>query len=534
MSRVRDILAGAEAGPTSDAEALAAAGLEEPSKRERGRPKGKGAPAGKPRRPRAADFDAATWIAEHCTFLCDRRSNVYLCTRFGDHPRHVPVLSDLARYAVRSAGHVVTGQLLGPAAVETILRQAEGAAQIAGPFGEPFIRLGWDRGDICIDRGTDGFDMIRVSSAGCRVEPIGRLPFVRPPGFGALPEPVEGGNVHDFRRFLNCETEHDFTLTLAWLITSLRPSGPYPLLLLGGEQGSAKSTVARTLRALVDPNDIAIRAQPKDVDDVIVGAFNSHVLAYDNASRFDPWLSDLFCIVSTGGGIISRKLYSDTQEAGFNGMRPVVVSAITNVLTQPDLAQRAYSVRLKRIEEGRRQTERAYWREWGEAAPLLFGVLLDGLSAALRRYDEVEAEGHRLPRMADAALWSIAAEPGLGLEPGAVLRALEDNANRTAAEAFESDPVALALHALLPDEGARWSGTMSGLLDALNLLTQESVRKSAGWPKTPQGLTAKLARVQPVLRSHGLVFSKSRGDVRHLVMERLRTAPPEAAATASA
>ena len=278
----------------------------------------------------------------------------------------------------------------------------------------------------------------------------------------------------------------------------------------------------------MDPNDITLRAQPKEADDVIVAAFNNHVLGYDNVSKFDSSMSDLFCIIATGGGIVSRKLYTDAQEAGFNGMRPVLMTAITNVLTQPDLAQRAYNVRLKRVTEEERQTERAYWRQWADAAPLLFGVLLDGISAALRRFDEVEAEGHRLPRMADAALWSIAAEPGLGLEPGAVLRALADNAHRTAAEGFENEPVALALHALLPNEGDRWSGTMSGLLDALNLLTQDSVRKTGGWPRTPQGLTAKLARIAPVLRSHNIVSSKSRGDVRHLLLERLRTEPPEA------
>jgi hypothetical protein len=41
---------------------------------------------------------------------------------------------------------------------------------------------------------------------------------------------------------------------VAWLLASLRPSGPYPLLAISGEQGSAKTVLSKMLKALVDPN----------------------------------------------------------------------------------------------------------------------------------------------------------------------------------------------------------------------------------------------------------------------------------------
>ncbi len=55
------------------------------------------------------------------------------------------------------------------------------------------------------------------------------------------------------RSFLNLPAANDFVLTVAWLLAALRPSGPYPLLAVAGEQGSAKTTLTKILRALVDP-----------------------------------------------------------------------------------------------------------------------------------------------------------------------------------------------------------------------------------------------------------------------------------------
>ena len=52
------------------------------------------------------------------------------------------------------------------------------------------------------------------------------------------------------RRFVNVASEDDFRMLVAWLIGCFRPKGPYPILILTGEQGSAKSTTARVLRSL--------------------------------------------------------------------------------------------------------------------------------------------------------------------------------------------------------------------------------------------------------------------------------------------
>jgi hypothetical protein len=99
-----------------------------------------------------------------------------------------------------------------------------------------------------------------------------------------LPEPEAGEPIEHLRGFVNVESDDDFLLLVAWLVAALRPRGPYPIAIVGGEQGSAKSTCARVLCALVDPNVAPVRSAPKDERDLAVAAHNNRVLSFDNLS----------------------------------------------------------------------------------------------------------------------------------------------------------------------------------------------------------------------------------------------------------
>ena len=71
--------------------------------------------------------------------------------------------------------------------------------------------------------------------------------FRRAPGVLPLPVPLSGGTIDDLRTFLNVRSDDDFELALAWLLAAMRDRGPYPVLALMGEQGSAKTSFATIL-----------------------------------------------------------------------------------------------------------------------------------------------------------------------------------------------------------------------------------------------------------------------------------------------
>ena len=126
--------------------------------------------------------------------------------------------------------------------------------------------------------------------------------------------------------FLNVKSESDFVLVVAWALACLRNRGPYPVIALSGEQGSAKSTFSRILRALIDPNTAPLRALPREDRDLFIAASNGHVLAFDNMSGLPAWISDTLCRLATGGGFAVRQLYTDQDEVLFDAARPIILN----------------------------------------------------------------------------------------------------------------------------------------------------------------------------------------------------------------
>src|SRR5262249_24755294 len=157
---------------------------------------------------------------------------------------------------------------------------------------------------------------IRVSRAGWSVVKTPPVRFRRARGMLSLPYPVLGSDVSELRDFLNVEDDA-FGLALAWLVAACLPAGPYPVLVLLGRQGSAKSSMARILRRLIDPNKCLLRSQPKDERDLAIAANNGWMIALDNLSDLPAWLSDALCRLATGGGFSTRQLYTDEDEKLF-------------------------------------------------------------------------------------------------------------------------------------------------------------------------------------------------------------------------
>lgn len=188
--------------------------------------------------------------------------------------------------------------------------------------------------------------------------------FRRPAGQGALPVPIHGGKLDELRPFLNLADEEEFCLICAWLVAAFRPGSPYPILYFVGEQGSAKSTATRVLRRLIDPNKAELRTAPRDERDLQIAANNSHIIALDNISRLDPWLSDAMCRLATGGGFATRELYTDLDEVLFDAKRPQLMNGIEEVAARGDFLERAIIITLLAIQDVARRDEKTFWAEF--------------------------------------------------------------------------------------------------------------------------------------------------------------------------
>ena len=253
--------------------------------------------------------------------------------------------------------------------------------------------------------------------------------------------PVGGGSVALLCKYINVGSDENWMLCLAWLVAALRPTGPYPILVLQGEQGSAKSTMGKILRRIADPAVAPVRTPPRSDRDLVIAASNSWIVAYDNLSGIQHWLSDALCRLATGGGFSTRELYTDSDEVIFNAMRPVILNGIDHLTERADLAERALILHLPRISPSERKDEQKLYADFERDLPQITGALYSALSLALSRIKDVQIDTK--PRMADFALWAAAAAPGLfGFTPEMFLLAYRGNRAEAVQETLEGDSVA--------------------------------------------------------------------------------------------
>jgi hypothetical protein len=391
------------------------------------------------------------------------------------HRETWPVRSARFRAWLRHQYFEATRDALSAAALNTALNLLEARAQFEGPEPMVDVRVAEHEGHIYLDLADTAWQAAEISPDGWRVVAEPPVRFRRPPGMLPLPMPQRGGSLEQLTSLLNLPDRGDFVLVTTWLLASLRGVGPYPLLLIAGEQGSAKTVLSKMLRALIDPNAAPVRTLPRGERDLFIAANNGHVLTFDNLSGLPPWLSDTLCRLASGGGFAVRQLYTDQDEVLFDAARPVILNSIEDIITRPDLADRALFLTLPSISDAQRRPEKELWREFEFARPCLLGALLDAASHGLRTLPRVRID--RLPRMADFALWATACET--------FARAYAANRRAAIEDAIEADPVAAYVRELMAERGS-WTGSAADLLRVGATRNKAAIsRDSAGWPKNP-------------------------------------------------
>jgi hypothetical protein len=412
------------------------------------------------------------------------------------HRETWPVRSTRFRTWLRRRCYTATGEAPSGAAIAAALDHIEAQAQFDGPELAVHLRVAEQDDHIYLDLADASWRAVEVGSP---------VRFIRTPGMLPLPVPQPGGSVEALASVLNLPGRDEFVLVVAWLLAALRSGGPYPLLAVAGEQGSAKTFLTRVLRALVDPNVAPVRAAPREERELFVSARNSHMLAFDNLSDMRPWISDALCRLASGGSFAARRLYTDEDEVLLSAARPVVLNGIEEVITRPDLADRAIFLTLGPITEQRRRPEKELWQEFEDNRPCILGALLDIVAHGLRTFSSVGSK--HWPRMADFAHWGTACESAFAL-PGTFLRVYSENRRAARDGVLDADPVATRVRELMA-RSPTWSGSASDLLRASNS-PAGLPPNHGGWPNNPRALAGRLRRAQTLLRTMGIEIDFSR------------------------
>ncbi len=394
-----------------------------------------------------------------------------------------------------------------------------GQAKFEGPEKSVFRRVARFEDAIWIDMCDEDWRAVKVTAGGWEVLDNPSVIFVRSPTMRSLPNPSEKGDITPLWLLLNIPVEEQILL-LCWILECYRVETPYVVLELIGEQGSAKSKTQDVLRDFIDPNQVNLRAKPKNRESLFVSAENSHLISYENLSYLQPELQDAFCTLATGGGFADRTLYTNKEETIIEVKRPVIVNGISVLITAQDLLDRTIHIDMPRILN--RKTEKQIEKEISENKGTIWAGLLDLLADALKILPSVQIGQEALPRMADFALLGEAVYRSLGKDEGNFLADYEANRYQGVHRTINSSPVVSKLLDYIENAlNQEFKGTIGDLFKVLNDMSHHE----DAWPKTARNLGSILRRMAPSLRTLGYkveIDDKHRKDGYHCLIRKIR------------
>jgi hypothetical protein len=458
------------------------------------------------------------------TLGCQERENsvqvllrLAVCARLfhsedGRFLAQVPVRGRVEVYGLKSsafrdwliAGYQVDqNQPPTPAAIQRVVGLLEAKARFDGTVPPIFVRVGRDgetEDSTCwLDLGDSSGQAVRLSPGEWSIADRPGVDFRRSEGHLALPMPARDGSIDLLRRYVNLG-EPDFRLLVTWLTAALMPSGPYPILVLQGEQGSAKSTVAKVLRQLIDPQSCPLLTMPKSTRDLVATAVNGWLLAYDNVSSVPHWLSDVFCQLVSGLGFSSRTLFTNDERTIIYARRPVILNGIEDFVTRADMRDRCVFLHLPRIAPANRLAEDEFWLAFRADRPRILGGLLDGIVAAMRGLPTVRLR--ESPRMADYARWGEAFARGVGWGEDTFLKAYNENRKDATESILDDSPLGMILMKVARSAPVA-TLPPAILYKRLTRVIGKDIAASARWPKTLRAFSNELRRLAPQLALHG-------------------------------
>lgn len=385
-------------------------------------------------------------------------------------------------------------------ALKTAVDTLAAKAQFEGEARPVSIRVAFANDKLYLDLGRPCWSAVEIDADGWRIVQEPPVRFCRPSGLRALPIPQSGGAIADLRQVLNLADDRSLILLVAWILAALRPTGPYPVLVLRGGPGAAKTSAAEFIRWLIDRAEPKTRRLSRDERDLFICADAVHVMAFDNISHLSDWQSDALCTLATGGGYATRALWTDSDERLFTACRPVILNGVGNFLTRADLRDRALVIDLAAIPDDKRREKAELIEAFEQSHPSILGALLDALVIGLQRAPTLHLP--RKPRMADFAKWAVACEPGYA-ESGAFMTAWESARADGLPDDLEADPVAGAVVTLMQERWGPWSGTATELLEIIN---PEFRRRDL--PKAGNALSSALKLATPTLARAGVLVTR--------------------------
>lgn len=323
-------------------------------------------------------------------------------------------------------------------------------------------------------------------------------------------DPVEGGDLRELLTLTNLANEDQKLLFLVHLVSCLIPSIPHVIPNYHGPQGSAKTTLAKMVRALIDPSSMGPLSFPDNARELIQVLSHHYMVFFDNVSSITVEQSNTICRAVTGEATSKRQLWTDDEDVIYSFRRCAGFTGINPTARNPDLLDRSILIGLERIPKEKRREERLVLEEFEAMRPRLVGAMFTVLSKAMAIYPEIQLT--EMSRMADFCRWGCAITRALGYDVSDFQRIYSANIKEQHEEAIQGSQLATAVRAFMQVHVEGWKGRPSALLQALTTTAEEEKLdvNARDWPKRANRLSSLLNESKTNLLEIGIKVESMR------------------------
>jgi hypothetical protein len=310
------------------------------------------------------------------------------------------------------------------------------------------------------------------------------------------------------------------------------PDIPKPVLILHGEQGSAKSTLLELIKMLVDPSSIRTLSFPRDKNELVQQLSHNYITYFDNISNIKEWVSDELCLAVTGSGSSKRMLFTDDDDVIYNFRRCIGFSGINVAATKADLLDRGLTIELTNIPDDKKRLLIDIWNEFDRIRGPLLGYIFDILVRVLQIKKQSSIKLDKHPRMADFTEIAEIISRSMGYSDNQFIEVYYKNKGLQTQQALEVNPLACTMIKFISQVDKNyWIGTATHLLNELDTIADQDLKikisKLSSWPKSPGSLSRKIPEVKTLLREAGIVIERPVDTGTNTKLVEIRKISPE-------
>ncbi|BAH74379.1 hypothetical protein [Solidesulfovibrio magneticus] len=394
---------------------------------------------------------------------------------------------------------------------------------LAQGTNEVHLRFGHNKGTVYIDLANDNNEVVAISDTGWNITASAPIYFKKVSTQLAIPTPEKYGDYLKLGEFINIDDDSKMVL-LSTLCSLAHGNYVRPLLGLIGPEGSGKTSAARFIRTMLDPNGPQ-ETSVHTTRDLMLTLNNNAIPILDNITKFTQAETDSLCKATTGTGSQERKYYTNHDLLSLYFQRTTIYTALKSPTQAPDFLGRTLEFDFNRIPHSQMKSDSDLPAEFDKQLPNILGGFYTTISEAMKLLPTINLPKHA--RWCDAFKLSAAAAEVLGYGANryaetclAMINARKQKISKIAKNNDSVDMIKSVLR-----ENNKFTGTTSELWQKLTSLTN-SYLDTPKWLQSSVTLGKHLGTIIADLEDAGISFTKKPANKGTIVALKLIQASP--------